>query len=101
LRNEGVFWQAVAMRSLRVQSVVLFVCIVVVLVAPGYSYRLSDALKLKTDRKIPRFSTQHGPHLHLSSARAEKLQTSLWQQTKSMAAEEGRLRPKVGHLGVI
>lgn len=71
---------------------VLFV--VLVLVAPVYSYRLSDALKLKTDRETPRFSTQHGSHLRPSRARAEKLQTSLWQQTKAMAAEEGRLRSK-------
>lgn len=102
LRIEGFLAcsQVIAMRSLCVQSVVLFVCIVGVLVAPGYSYRLSDALKLKNgivDRKVPRFSTQHGSHLHPSRARAEKFQTSLWQQTKSMAAEEGRLRSKVRH----
>ena len=85
------------MRSLRLRSVVLFVCIVL-LIGPGYCYRLSDALKLKSgaeDRRTPRFSAQHGQHINPSKVRAEKLQTSLWQQTKYMAAEEGRFRAKV------
>jgi hypothetical protein len=78
------------MRGFRLRDVVLFLCVVVV-IAPGncYRYRLSDALKLKS------VSAQYGQHLHPSRERAEKLQASLWQQTKAVAAEEGRLRGKV------
>uniref|UniRef100_A0A7I4EJC2 Pectate lyase superfamily protein domain-containing protein n=1 Tax=Physcomitrium patens TaxID=3218 RepID=A0A7I4EJC2_PHYPA len=83
------------MRSLGLRNVVLFVCLLF-LIAPGYSYRLSDALKSNLrvgDRNILRFSAQHG-HLNPSRERAQLLQTSLWQQTKAMSAEEGRLRDK-------
>jgi hypothetical protein len=48
------------MRGFRLQDAVLFLCIVV-LIAPGYSYRLSDALKLRSasgDRQTPCFSVQ-------------------------------------------
>ncbi|XP_024378245.1 polygalacturonase QRT3 isoform X1 [Physcomitrium patens] len=83
----------IAMRGFHSQNVVLFVSIFV-LIAPGYCYRLSDALKSgEGDLRIPRFSVQIG-HLHPSRERAERLQASIWHKTKIMAAEEGRLHAK-------
>lgn len=82
---------------LRVPLVVLFVCIV--LLAPGSCSRLSPPVQLQPaarPRRPPRFSVPPGLHPHPSSrATAEQLQSSLWQQTQFLAAEDGRLRAEV------
>lgn len=69
------------------------------LIAPVYSYRLSDVWRSQArsaDSSASRISSHYGQHLHPSLERAQSLQASLWQETQARAAQEGRFRNKVG-----
>jgi hypothetical protein len=72
-------------------------------VVPVSGHRLSELFRSRTPaaaeltaaRKSPRFSARYAKHVHRGRESAHALQSSLWEETKAQAIQDGQFRKKV------
>jgi hypothetical protein len=71
-------------------------------VVPVSGHRLSELFRSRTPaaaeltaaRKSPRFSARYAKHVHRGRESAHALQSSLWEETKAQAIQDGQFRKK-------